>query len=788
MSAVGRKAAGDLARHKVRAVLTVLTLTLALSSLAIAAIPGLMDGVMVQQVKAARLYDIAVTTRDLALSRAQLHALGHLRNVAAFAASVELPAQVTADGQRQDATIWGLDFASQPVDAVQLLTGTAPASPGQLLADAGNNAVTGMTTSAGDRVAVRTATGAQAYLRVNGTAHGLATSPSANSGGGPVFYGSEATVRSLARMRGVNHLAFRLHDNTPATETAAIAAIRGYLKSQTGAEPFVTLPVTRAAGDWPDRGGFRQIVSILYVITVLALLSALFLIFSTMNTLVVEQSAEIAILKSLGGRRAQIAGIVLRAAGLLGAIGAVLGTGLGIVLAYLLTSYFASSLYDLKAGFAISVPVVVASLGLSPALTVVASLPGLRRAQRRPIAQTLAGRGAPGFGAGRLERLAGRSQLLPGTARMGMRNILRNKRRSAATVAQIAVATGLAIALFAGGQSVAAFVSTGYGNFRYTIEVNAMYGSALGKRAEAVAAATPGVTRVEPLVEGQVTYRGTSFASWGLTARPLYAYRLSAGRWFVGADSHAHVPPVVLGPAAARTAGAHVGQVLTLGTPAGPRRFRVIGIDTGEVNAGADIYFPLAVLQHLNSMASNVLWLTTASTQPASVDRVSTAVRDRLAAAGYPVTSQSLSAQEAGNQSQTSAIIVLIDVLGLLVVAITLIGLVNALTMSVIERTREVGVLRCLGARTRQVRRVFGAEAIMLAAAGWALGVPLAILIARLVLLFISHDINVPVPVVFPLLSAPAGLGVTTAITLLAIRPPLRRATRIQPVVALRYE
>lgn len=71
-------------------------------------------------------------------------------------------------------------------------------------------------TSAGDRVAVHTATGARVDLRVSGTAHGLAASPSASNGaGGPVFYASEATVRSLAHIHGVNCLAFRLADNSP---------------------------------------------------------------------------------------------------------------------------------------------------------------------------------------------------------------------------------------------------------------------------------------------------------------------------------------------------------------------------------------------------------------------------------------------------------------------------------------------------------------------------------------------------------------------------------------------
>jgi hypothetical protein len=76
----------------------------------------------------------------------------------------------------------------------------------------------------------------------------------------------------------------------------------------------------------------------------------------------------------------------------------------------------------------------------------------------------------------------------------------------------------------------------------------------------------------------------------------------------------------------------------------------------------------------------------------------------------------------------------------------------------------------------------------VLAVFGWAPGVPLAVLIARLVLLLIGHDIDVRVPVVFPVLGAPVALAALVAITLLAIRPALRRATRIRPGVALRYE
>jgi ABC-type lipoprotein release transport system permease subunit len=122
------------------------------------------------------------------------------------------------------------------------------------------------------------------------------------------------------------------------------------------------------------------------------------------------------------------------------------------------------------------------------------------------------------------------------------------------------------------------------------------------------------------------------------------------------------------------------------------------------------------------------------------------------------------------------------------VVAIALMGLVSALTMGVIERTREIGILRCLGAKARHIRRVFSAEGILLAAVGWAFGVPLGLLLFRVLLIFVRSDIGVTLPAVFPAISLPIALVAVVAVTLTVIRAPLRRATRIQPSSALRYQ
>ncbi len=88
------------------------------------------------------------------------------------------------------------------------------------------------------------------------------------------------------------------------------------------------------------------------------------------------------------------------------------------------------------------------------------------------------------------------------------------------------------------------------------------------------------------------------------------------------------------------------------------------------------------------------------------------AVKARLDAAGYPVTTQEIYVTEAQITAADTTILTIVQILGLLVVAIMLMGLVSALSMGVIERTREVGILRCVGARARHIRWVFSAEAV----------------------------------------------------------------------------
>ncbi len=209
-----------------------------------------------------------------------------------------------------------------------------------------------------------------------------------------------------------------------------------------------------------------------------------------------------------------------------------------------------------------------------------------------------------------------------------------------------------------------------------------------------------------------------------------------------------------------------------------------------STNNGDTVYFPLPALERLDGGpgTADSIWLTTASSGHAAIDRATAAAAARLAAAGYPVSTTEIYVTEAQITAADPPILTIVEILGLLVVAIMLMGLVSALSMGVIERTREVGILRCVGARARHIRRVFSAEAVVLAVVGWVFGVLLGWLIYQGLLALLRHDVAISLPQEFPPVIPLATLAGVLVLTLLVIRGPLRRATRIQPGMALRYQ
>jgi putative ABC transport system permease protein len=217
----------------------------------------------------------------------------------------------------------------------------------------------------------------------------------------------------------------------------------------------------------------------------------------------------------------------------------------------------------------------------------------------------------------------------------------------------------------------------------------------------------------------------------------------------------------------------------------------VIGISANQQENGTALFVPLttlhAILTGMPADASNGFWVQTTSHDHAFIDRTTTRIEDALTARGYDVSSEIVYVRLADEIASYRTLTTTLAVVGLLVVAISMAGLANALTMSVLERTREIGILRSIGARARDIRRIFAAETLTLAATGWLIGVPLGYLLDLFLVWLVKKVLNLNLTLAFPPWNLALTLAGTILLALLITLVPIRRATHLRPGTALRY-
>ena len=789
LSAVARKSTTDLTRRRGRAFFAVAALALAVASVGLFALPTLMNRAMNREIAANKLADVTMTVKPLPLSAAQIQALANLPNVAAFEPRATFSTRVYIGARRQKAFVIGrTSFAHQAVDVVAVRSGSAPAQ-GAVLTDVENSSYGRGVGGTGASVRVIAGNGRVVSLPISGVGRNLTGAQIVAQDGFVTLYATAQTVADLSGTPGFTRLAFRLRD--PSTDAAhqTEAAVRRYLQTVPGFTGFTDLPTIRAPGDWPGKALFNDIAKLFTVVTFLALLAALVLLASTMSTLIGEQTQEIAAMKAIGARRGQIRSVYMRTAMLLGTLGAATGAALGIALAYALTAYFASTFFAIGAPFSIDVPVLVGSIVLGVIGPPLAALPAIRRAERLPLADALQASGSATGGQTQLDRALRRVRFLPRAAQLGLRGLARRRRRSVATVLQVGVAIATMLALLSLGTSVGNTTQASWNAYRWNIGAGSLLGGALPPSTQALIASVPGVAHVQPQLRNDVKFRGKDSQVWALPNQPMYRFHLAAGRLLDATDARTAARVLVVEQGIARTTSTHLGQHIELSTAAGPVHLTVVGIVSDQQDNGTDVFAPITTMQSVlhTPGAVNTYWIQTTSGDHNLIDATNTRLEDTFAAHGLQMGTQVEYVAAADNVAANRAIVTVITVLGLLIVAISMVGLINAITMTVLERTREIGILRCIGGHGRDVRHIFATEGLVLVLLGWLIGIPLGLGLAHVLSTLTEHVINVHLLFAFPVLSVPIALIGTVILALLVMQVPLRRAVRFKPGDALRY-
>lgn len=785
MSTLTRKSWQDIRRRWARSLFTTATVAAAVAGLGLFALPFLMDRAMTGQIERDQLHDIRIFTDDVVLPAEEVAALRALPGIEALELRTTYFTRLHVGDRREDALLVGIeDFGQQSVNIVSLKSGAVPGA-GEALTDPQNSRSGRLSAQPGDRLSVDDNAGVAHELTISGSGRSLDFSGVATEGV-IVLYVPQLTVNAIAGTRGVDVFDIRIAD--PEQAEALAATIQEWLLERHPGLGFPDLPETRPPGTWPGQEVFDNFVTLFYVGGILALISAVALISNTMTTMVAEQRREIAVMKAIGGRRRQIALSFMRTAGMLAVAGSIAGAALGIPFSNFLAKFIGEEFAGVTPGWAIAWPVVIASLVVGVVGTSLAAVPALMRGTAIPIREGLQST-STGSGDG-LSRVLRRIPL-PSSIGIGLRSIARRKARAAGTVVQVGLAVGVALGLLALGVTVGRITADTWDTMEWDVIVFQKSNVPLDDKAGAILADLGGAAVAYPHLYNDLRIDGEQYESWGMVPESgLYHPDLEAGRWLSPEDAASKARVAVIGHAMSVDLGLEVGETLVSESARGELRLEIIGIDRVLGNNGTAVFIPLPTfLEVLGRTDTNAFWVVSESQDEAAIDRLAATAEDTLTAAGYPVGTEIHYVERNANLASNRTLVTVLAAMGVPIVAIGLIGLVNMMTMNVIERTREIGILRCLGARSGDVRGIFRSEALAIAGMGWLLAVPLGWLIGKLLVGIVAGLFNFgDLPYVYPVWYPPLALVATLVLSALVVVPPLRRATRLRPGEALRYE
>ncbi len=302
--------------------------------------------------------------------------------------------------------------------------------------------------------------------------------------------------------------------------------------------------------------------------------------------------------------------------------------------------------------------------------------------------------------------------------------------------------------------------------------------------------AVPGVVAVSPMVSGAaIAIRGEGRNSVAVSGIDLDRYdRIVDLRDKLAAGALRLEPgDVLIGTELARDLGAAVGDRITLSTgtvgDAGDQ-YRISGtLDLGnrELNRRA-VYLPLRTAQSLFGLPGGVTSIDLRVQDVFAADAVTlrvASITPLLVESWMTTNSQLLSALNA--QSASTAII------RVFVSIVVMLGIASVLVVAVVQKTREIGILRAMGASRGQMTRVFLFQGALVGLVGSALGAGLA---AALVFMFTTFvrggDGNALFPIELTAQLLLISCVVATLCGTLAAIAPARRAAALDPALAMR--
>jgi putative ABC transport system permease protein len=672
------------------------------------------------------------------------------------------------------------DFQQLRLNRFRSESGAWPPGDGEVLIE--RSAVGMLAATTGQRLLIKPPHGPAREVTVTGLVHdpGLAPAWQERSG---YLYLTRATVALLGEPTAALHelrVELRGQPRDARLVEEQSKAIAAWLVGQGYPVHEIRIP---PPGQHPHQ---RQMVTVLLMMlgfAVVALCLSAILVANSLAAMLTRQLREIGIMKTIGARTSQIAGLYVVLVGLLGVVAVALATplaGLGTTLfARAIATMLNFEIHD--ASVPAWVRLVQAAAGIGVPLLL--ALPPIVRASRQSVRQALDDHGVSS------ERIRARFAGLP----TSLRNGLRRPARFMLTVGLLSAGGAMfmtAINVKGGWQANIAKV---YETRDYDVEIQLDVPTAgdvaqgLGKLPVVRTMEGWGFSPAAFARPGELdvvrTYPDRGHGSFFVMAPPpatqLVHFPVKAGRWLAAGDTDA----VVLNHAAAAQApGLRVGDPVALSLDGRPTTWRIVGI-VEEIGSPAIAYVTPQAFASVTSTQGRVRLLRIRTVAGTGAERTSAirAIDAELLRRNVAVTSVvPLAELRTAIGDHVKILVNALIAMAIILAVVGALGLGSAMGISVVERTREIGIMKAVGATPSRIVRLLVGEGLAISISSWflacAFSVPLTHFVDRLIgnLGFLA-----PLPLVLSVGAAVGWGALTLAVGYLATLVPARRASKL---------
>ncbi|MFN2199822.1 MAG: FtsX-like permease family protein [Caldilineaceae bacterium] len=649
----------------------------------------------------------------------------------------------------------------------------------------------------GDTLEVESPSGKKRTIRLAGTVHDMSQLPAYMNGSG-YGYITFDTLAWLGEPRDYNQVVFVVQDHADDLDHINdVAKLIQKRMESSGIDVLFTF--ANSPGKHPAQNILDALSLVLGGIGILALLLSGFLIINTLSAIMTQHVRQIGIMKSVGARTGQITTMYLMMVLLFGVLALMIAIPLGVVGAIGLSSLFAGLLnFDVE-GFHLDARIVLIQTVIALSAPLLAALIPIYRGVRVTVREAISevGLGKGQFGTNFMDHvILGVRRVIPMARPMqiSLRNTFRRKARLSLTLVTLSLASAIFISIFSIRASLQQTLNEVLDLFDYDVQVIFDRTYRTDRIVDQIQA-IPGVDRIETwgfgsarLVHDDDTESDTIIVYAPRADSEMVHPILVEGRWIEEDDANAIV---VNTDVLKDEEGVGVGDTITLTINDKESDWVIVGLMRSSMIGPMAFtnydYYSRVINAPDRAIISQARLV---DRSPENQLRLGQVIEDSYRDSGFRVQQM----QTIG-QLRTTISTIFDGIIGFLLAMALLLGIVGGLglmgTMSinVMERTREIGVMRAIGASNRSILRIILVEGLIIGLISWIVGGLIAIPASQGLTIAVGTALLESAPTyIFSTTGALLWLLVVLALAFMASFLPARRASRLTVREVLSYE